>query len=137
MRFFNLPVLCCLALATMPFGFSDVLPSSKLTAQEQKAKTKKDDEANPKFSDTEIEYFETKIRPILAKRCYECHGPDLDEVEGELRFSSRGALLRGGETGPAIIPGDPKNSLLIDTINYGEVYEMPPDSKCLPTRSRC
>lgn len=129
MRFFNLPVMCCFALATMPFGFSDALPSNKLTAQEQKAKPKKDDEANPKFSDTEIEYFETKIRPILAKRCYECHGPDLDEVEGELRFSSRGALLKGGETGPAIIPGDPKNSLLIDTINYGEVYEMPPDSK--------
>lgn len=129
MRFFNYLLLSCFALATFQIGFSDNLLSSKLAAQEADSNLKKDDSANPKFSDADLEYFETKIRPILAKRCYECHGPDLDEVEGGLRFSSRGALLKGGETGPAIIPGDPKNSLLVDTINYGEVYEMPPDSK--------
>ena len=129
MRFFNFLFLYCFCLAILPFGFSSALLSSNLAAQEADSNSKKDDLASPKFSDTDLEYFETKIRPILAKRCYECHGPDLDEVEGGLRFSSRGALLKGGETGPAIIPGDPENSFLIDTINYGEVYEMPPDSK--------
>lgn len=84
---------------------------------------------DPEFTAAQLEHFETTIRPLLAKRCFECHGPDLEEVEGGLRFSSRAALLKGGDTGPAIVPGKPDESLLIDSINYGEVYEMPPDSK--------
>lgn len=82
-----------------------------------------------KFSDAQLEHFETKIRPLLAKRCFECHGPDADEAGGGLRLTSRAALLKGGDTGPAIVPGKPTKSVLIDAINYGEVYEMPPDSK--------
>ena len=81
------------------------------------------------FSAAQLEHFETKIRPLLAKRCFECHGPDAKEAEGGLRITSRGALLKGGDTGPAIVPGKPDESILIDAINYGEVYEMPPDSK--------
>lgn len=84
---------------------------------------------NIDFSDAQLEHFETKIRPLLAKRCFECHGPDADEAGGGLRITSRGALLKGGDTGPAIVPGKPADSILIDAINYGEVYEMPPDSK--------
>ena len=73
-------------------------------------------------------FFETRVRPILVNRCYECHGPD-SEQEAGLRVDSLRALLRGGDSGPAVVPGKPSKSLLIDAINYGEIYEMPPDSK--------
>ncbi len=83
------------------------------------------DEAAAKF-------FETNVRPVLAARCYECHGPD-SKREGNLRLDSRAALLKGGDLGPAIKPGDPQNSLLIDAVRHGEVVQMPPKTK-LPAR---
>ncbi len=75
------------------------------------------------------EFFEKQVRPLLVKRCYECHSADSKTPEGGLRVDSRAALLAGGDTGPAIVPGKPEKSLLIDAINYGEIYEMPPDTK--------
>src|SRR3954470_18581227 len=56
------------------------------------------------------EYFESSIRPVLAANCYDCH---TDERMGGLRVDSREGLLKGGRSGPAIVPGDPENSLLI------------------------
>ncbi|QDU93774.1 PSD1 and planctomycete cytochrome C domain-containing protein [Lignipirellula cremea] len=85
--------------------------------------------AEEKYDEAAITFFENSIRPVLVKRCYECHGPDAVEPKGGLRVSSRSALLAGGDTGPAIAPGDAKNSLLIDSINYGDLYQMPPASK--------
>lgn len=96
------------------------------SGQDQGKKAQRQD---PEFSEAQLEHFEKRIRPLLAKRCFKCHGPDAKEAEGGLRMTSRGALLIGGDTGPALVPGDPAKSLLIDSINYGEVYEMPPDSK--------
>jgi len=81
------------------------------------------------FTDQQIEFFESKVRPLLVERCNECHGPTSDPIEGSLNLASRKAMLIGGDTGPAIVPGHAKESLLIDAINYGEVYEMPPDTK--------
>src|SRR5688572_6925284 len=78
--------------------------------------------------DAAVEFFERKIRPLLVKRCFECHGPDVDEPKGGLRMDSRAALLKGGDSGPAIKPRSPGESLLIDAINYGEIYQMPPKS---------
>ncbi len=86
-------------------------------------------EKEPDFTNTELEFFETKIRPLLAKQCYECHGPKMEDPEGGLRFSSRGALIQGGESGPAIVPGQPDKSRMIQAINYREVDVMPPDTK--------
>ena len=77
----------------------------------------------------QLEFFESKVRPILVERCYECHSAKLEEPKGGLKVDSRSALLAGGETGPAIVPGKPKESLLIDAINYGDVYQMPPKSR--------
>ncbi len=82
----------------------------------------------PKFDDAAIEFFERQVRPLLVERCLECHGRG-DVDQGGLRLDSRSALLKGGDTGAAIVPGEPKQSLLIDAINYGELYEMPPKSK--------
>lgn len=81
------------------------------------------------FSATDVEFFEKKIRPILVNRCYECHSADAKKLRGELRVDSRSALLKGGETGPAIEPGKADESLLVDAIRYGDSYQMPPKSK--------
>lgn len=78
-----------------------------------------------------VKFFETNVRPVLAARCYECHGPD-SKREGNLRLDSRAALLKGGDLGPAIKPGDPQNSLLIDAVRHGEVVQMPPKTKLPP-----
>ena len=85
--------------------------------------------ANAAFDEQSLEFFEREVRPLLIKRCYECHGPDAKKVKGGLLMNSRSALLTGGETGPAVVVGKPSESLLIDAINYGDLYEMPPKSK--------
>jgi hypothetical protein len=76
-----------------------------------------------------LEFFEKRVRPLLAARCYECHSGNAKRLEGKLRLDSLAATLKGGETGPAIMPGKPKESLLVDAINYGELYQMPPKGK--------
>jgi hypothetical protein len=73
------------------------------------------------------EFFEKQVRPILAGRCQGCHGAA--KQKGQLRLDSREAALAGGATGPAITPGQPEKSLLIDAINYGELHQMPPKSR--------
>jgi len=83
--------------------------------------------AEGKFSTEQLEFFEKEIRPLLARRCHECHGEK--KQEGGLRLDSRQSILAGGDTGPAIVPGKPQQSLLIDAVNYGEIYQMPPRSK--------
>ena len=73
-------------------------------------------------------FFEAQIRPVLVARCYKCHGPDATP-EGGLRLDSLAAMLQGGDSGPAIKPGDAKASLLVDAINHGEIVQMPPKTK--------
>jgi cytochrome c553 len=82
------------------------------------------------FSDADLEFFERQVRPLLVTHCHECHGAD--EASGSLRLTSRQAILRGGDTGPAIVAGDPEQSLLVDAISYGDLYQMPPKSKLPP-----
>ncbi|MEL6105529.1 MAG: PSD1 and planctomycete cytochrome C domain-containing protein [Planctomycetota bacterium] len=81
-------------------------------------------------SDTEkIQFFENQIRPILVEHCYDCHSGD--DVEAGLWLDSRGGWKQGGDSGPAIIPGDVDKSLIVDAVRYTEdrVSGMPPDSK--------
>jgi hypothetical protein len=59
------------------------------------------------------DFFEANVRPVLAANCYDCHA---DEKMGGLRLDSREALLKGGKSGPAIVPGDPEKSLLIQAV---------------------
>jgi hypothetical protein len=84
-------------------------------------------EAKAKVDAASVEFFEKSVRPILATRCQSCHGPN--KQKGGLRLDARAAILAGGTTGPAVVPGNPKESLLVDAINYGETYQMPPKSK--------
>ncbi len=67
--------------------------------------------------------FEEHIRPVLASQCLKCHGQN--KQEGNLRLDSLSAMLEGGESGPAIVSGDPAESLLIQALKY-ESFEMPP-----------
>ncbi len=75
-----------------------------------------------------VEFFERKIRPVLVDRCYECHSGKSKSLKGGLRLDSRDAVLRGGDSGPAIVPGKADDSLLIQALRH-EGLEMPPDQK--------
>ncbi len=75
----------------------------------------------------QIEFFETKIRPILAESCYKCHSVAEGKSKGSLTLDTRDALLKGGATGPALVAGDPEKSLLIQAVRYtDEDLQMPP-----------
>lgn len=88
-------------------------------------------ENSRKFTADDIEYFERKVRPLLAKHCYSCHSNDAKTVHGGLKLDSAHSLLKGGDSGPAIVAGKPNDSLLIQSIHYGEdaYYQMPPKGK--------
>ncbi|QEG43772.1 PSD1 and planctomycete cytochrome C domain-containing protein [Roseimaritima ulvae] len=73
-------------------------------------------------------FFETRIRPVLHEHCYSCHAADAKIVRGGLLVDSKSGLLEGGDSGPAVVPGDPQDSLLIDALKH-ESFEMPPDER--------
>ena len=77
-------------------------------------------------ADDRDDFFEAKIRPVLVGTCFRCHGGT--KTSGELRIDSRETLLKGGESGPAIVPGKPEESLLIKAIQrQADVAAMPPE----------
>ena len=80
------------------------------------------------FTSEQLEFFETKIRPLLVKRCFSCHSAKAEKLKAGLYMDSRAALLKGGESGAALLPGKPDESLIIEAVRY-ESYEMPPDGK--------
>ncbi len=78
-------------------------------------------------SDTKIAFFEKTIRPILINRCYECHSVESGKSKGGLRLDSRDAVLKGGDSGPSIVAGNPDKSLVIESIRYhNQDLQMPP-----------
>jgi hypothetical protein len=88
----------------------------------------------PAEAEDGISFFESKIRPVLVEHCYKCHSDRAKSPKGGLRVDSREALLRGGTSGAAIVPGEPAKSLLIKAIAHeDDVAEMPPDER-LPNR---
>ncbi len=78
-------------------------------------------------ADEQSDFFETKIRPVLVKHCYECHSAESDKVGGNLLVDRRDGMLVGGESGPVIVPGHPDESLIVQAIRY-EDLEMPPEA---------
>jgi mono/diheme cytochrome c family protein len=85
-----------------------------------------EDTASEKPSPEQREFFEKQVRPLLVKRCFECHGAT--KAGGGLSLQTAQGWRNGGDSGPAIIPGKPDDSLLIDAINYRSL-EMPPADK--------
>lgn len=85
-------------------------------------------QADEKVSAGELDFFENKIRPLLANHCLECHGPD--KSESELRLDSRESILKGGASGdPGAIVGQPDSSLIIQAVRHAGDYDMPPNKK--------
>ncbi len=76
----------------------------------------------------QLEFFEKEVRPVLAEHCYSCHSVKSKKLQAELLVDSRDGLLSGGDSGPAIVPGDVDASMLIEAVRY-ETYEMPPKGK--------
>jgi hypothetical protein len=79
-------------------------------------------------ADEGTDFFERKIRPVLAQHCYECHSVDADSLKANLFLDSREGMRRGGDSGPAVVPNDLEKSLILAAIRY-ETVEMPPDGR--------
>jgi hypothetical protein len=79
-------------------------------------------------------FVQRAVRPLLESRCFECHG-GREQKKGGLTLSTRAAMLRGGDSGPAIVPGSPEKSLLISAVRH-ESFEMPPRTKMPPEEIR-
>jgi hypothetical protein len=74
-----------------------------------------------------LEFFETKIRPVLADKCYSCHSAESKKLKGHLYLDSRDGMVSGGDSGPAVVPGEPEKSKLIEALRYkNEDLQMPP-----------
>ncbi|MBA4066135.1 MAG: hypothetical protein C0501_20940 [Isosphaera sp.] len=80
----------------------------------------------------DFDHFEKKIRPVLVEQCYSCHSDDAEakkKLRGGLKLDTRDAVLAGGDTGPALVPGKPADSLLLKSLRYDGDAKMPPKGK--------
>jgi cytochrome c553 len=77
----------------------------------------------------QLAFFEKKIRPVLAGQCYQCHSLEAKKEKGNLRLDTRDGIRKGGDTGAAVVPGDPRRSLLLKAIRQTGELKMPPKSK--------
>lgn len=75
-----------------------------------------------------LAFFEKKIRPVLVQHCYKCHAADAKNIRGGLLLDTESGTHKGGDSGPAVVPGEPGKSLLLGSIKYDD-YEMPPSGK--------
>jgi hypothetical protein len=80
------------------------------------------------LSAVEQQFFEKQVRPLLIMHCYQCHSSEAKVLKGGLHLDNRGGWMKGGDTGPAVVPGSPEKSLLIEAIRY-QSLEMPPRGK--------
>src|SRR5262249_34451661 len=79
-----------------------------------------------------VEFFEKKIRPVLTEHCYKCHSAEAEKakkLKGGLRLDTRDGLRKGGDSGPAIVPGNADGSLLLKALRYDGDLKMPPTKK--------
>ena len=83
---------------------------------------------NSKIEQADLDFFESKIRPVLIEHCYSCHAADAKIIRGGLLLDSREGLLEGGDSGPAVVPGEAEKSLLLSALKH-DSFEMPPDRK--------
>jgi len=81
-------------------------------------------------SRAQVEFFEKKIRPVLVQHCYECHSDDAKKAKGGLKLDTRSVTRKGGDSGPGVVPGKPKDSLVLTAIRYhDDDLRMPPKDR--------
>jgi hypothetical protein len=114
LRFHSLPLLGALSVTALGVSLAPAADAPKPTPQQ-------------------LEFFEKSIRPILADSCYNCHSAKEGKKKGGLTLDSRDGWMKGGDSGPAIVPGDPEKSLLMVAVRYNdEALQMPPKGEKLP-----
>src|SRR5688500_7875834 len=98
------------------------LPTDRKPAVEGKPATE------PKFSATDLDFFEKQVRPLLAEQCFKCHNDK--KQKGGLRLDARSLVLKGGDHGPSVDLVAPDKSVLLKAVNYADSeMEMPPSGK--------
>ena len=83
----------------------------------------------------QLDFFEKKIRPVLTEQCYECHSATSKKVKGGLLLDTGEGLLKGGDSGPAVVAGKPEKSLLLISMKHSDPdpdLAMPPKKDALP-----
>ena len=85
--------------------------------------------AQPEIPAEALEHFESKIRPVLAERCYQCHGDDPERIRGGLTLVDAVGMRAGGDSGVVVVPGAPDDSLLMEAIRYEGAIKMPPGGR--------
>src|SRR5262249_13964893 len=81
-------------------------------------------------SEADLAFFEKNAGPVLVGRCFSCHSSQAKKLRGGLQLDSRERILKGGDPGPAVVPGHPEQSLLIEAVRYGNGgLQMPPTGK--------
>jgi hypothetical protein len=78
------------------------------------------------------EFFEKKIRPVLTEKCYKCHSAGAEKIKGGLLLDSRAGWMKGGESGPVIVPGNPEKSRLIHAVRHTDSSLQMPPKEILP-----
>ncbi len=82
------------------------------------------------FQDSDLDFFEKRIRPLLADKCYSCHSAKAEKLKGNLLMDSLEGMLKGGDLGPSLVPGDVEKSLLIQAVRWvDDDLKMPPKKK--------
>jgi hypothetical protein len=76
------------------------------------------------FAASPENYFDKKVAPILTRRCLPCHNNQLNNAN--VSFQDRATLLKGGPRGPAVVPGDPDKSMMIEALKHEGQVRMPP-----------
>ena len=85
------------------------------------------------ISSEDLQFFENRIRPLLADHCYKCHAQDSKKIKGGLILDRKAGWMRGGESGEVIVPGKPEESLLIRMVerdpDYDAMHDMYTEAK--------
>ena len=74
--------------------------------------------------------FKDSVRPLFERKCFQCHSSKADELKGNLKLETVESILKGGDQGPAVVPGDTENSFLLRAIRFQvEDFQMPPSGR--------
>src|SRR5438128_190374 len=80
-------------------------------------------------ADPGTDFFEAKVRPVLVDNCYKCHSTAAKKQQGGLHLDTRDSIRTGGDTGPAVVPGKPAESLVLTAVRQSGELKMPPKGK--------